>query len=70
MAGELYSVIEWARKHGDVSTVSRLRMRVLPLTIKEHIIFDKVDANTSCSSQYLDAVRQAASELVGKEYPR
>ncbi len=68
-AGRLYRILEWARVNGDVSTVSRIRMMVLPLTVKERIILDRVDATTVCSRAYLDAVRVAVKTVVGKECP-
>lgn len=68
--GTLLAVVQWTQMNGDVSALSRLRMMVLPLTVKEGIIFDRVDGTTKCSPQYLDAVRDAASKIVGKECPR
>lgn len=67
--GRLYRIMEWARVNGDVSTLGRLRMKLLPLTVKERIVLDRVTATTPCSTEYLRAVRSAVTEIVGKECP-
>lgn len=62
-AGDLHRMLEWARRHGDVTTLKRVRLLVLPLTVRERIILDKVTAETQVSPEYLDAVRDAISTI-------
>ncbi|MCB9656753.1 MAG: hypothetical protein H6726_03810 [Sandaracinaceae bacterium] len=67
--GSLHRMLEWARHHGDVTTLKRVRLMVLPLTVRERIILDKVTAETQVSTEYLDAVRDAITAVVGQECP-
>ncbi len=69
MAGELYKVLNWMQANGDVGDVDRLRVKVLPLTLKEKIFLAKVTQQTECSSDLLGTIRDAASELVGQPCP-
>lgn len=68
-SGRLFRVLEWARANGDVTTVSRVRVMLLPMTVKERIVLDRVGPTTSCSTQYLDAVLRAVNDVVGRECP-
>lgn len=68
-SGRLFRVLEWAKENGDVSTVSRVRVMVLPLSVKERIVLDRVGPATACSHEYLDAVRRAVRNVVGRECP-
>lgn len=65
----LHRILEWARKEGDVAAMSRLRVILLPLTVRERIVLERVGPSTTCSSEYLAAARRAASQAVGKECP-
>lgn len=67
--GTLFRMLEWARRNGDVTTLKRIRVIVLPLTVRERIILDKVTPETAVSREYLSAVRAAISETVGRECP-
>ncbi len=70
MAQKLFDVLEWVRASGGADALLRLRLKVLPLSVREGIILDRVDATTKCSDAYLAAARKAASEVVGKVCPR
>ncbi|MEZ4329054.1 MAG: hypothetical protein R3B40_27760 [Polyangiales bacterium] len=52
-----------------MTTLKRVRLMVLPLTVRERIILDKVTAETQVSTEYLDAVRDAITAVVGQECP-
>ena len=67
--GNLYRMLEWARRNGDVTTLKRIRVIVLPLTVRERIILDKVTPDTVVSKEYLSAVRTAITQTVGRECP-
>jgi hypothetical protein len=68
-SGRLFRVLEWAKDNGDVTTMSRVRVMVLPMTVKERIVLDRVGPATTCSTEYLEAVRRAVNNVVGKECP-
>jgi hypothetical protein len=65
----LYDIIEWARKSGEVRAVERIRLKVLTASIDEGISLMRVSPETTCSSRYLEAVWQAASDVVGEPCP-
>mgnify|MGYP000863814439 CR=1 FL=1 len=67
--GNLYRMLEWARRNGDVTTLKRIRVIVLPLTVRERIILDKVTPDTVVSPEYLSVVRTAITQTVGRECP-
>lgn len=69
METPLYRSLQWARKNGDVDTMQRLRLQLLPLSIRERIVLEKVTPETSCSTDYLIAVRRAIRDVVGKDAP-
>lgn len=69
MAGSLYDIIEWAKQNGEVKVVDRIRVKVLPVTMQEKIVIAEVTPSTACSPACLDAVRQAAINIVGKPCP-
>lgn len=67
--GNLFRMLEWARRNGDVTTLKRIRVIVLPLTVRERIILDKVTPDTVVSPEYLSVVRTAITQTVGRECP-
>ena len=69
MRGSLYDILNWAKTNGEVNALLRIRIMVLPLSVKEGIILDQVKPTSTCSEQYLHAVRKAAQEVVGKPCP-
>lgn len=69
MAGELYKVVNWVRKNGEVKALDRLRVMVLPITMEEGIRLAAVEPTTSCSTRALSAVRNAATTVVGQNCP-
>lgn len=69
MAGSLYDILEWAKKNGEVKVLDRIRVHVLPVTMQEKIRINEVTPTTTCSSACLEAVRKAASNVVGKPCP-
>lgn len=69
MAGTLYQILEWARTSGEPKVIDRIRVYVLPVTMKEQIRITEVKPDTVCSQACLDAVRKAASSVVGKDCP-
>ena len=69
MAGELVKIVDWIKKNGEVKAVDRVRVMVLPQTMAEGIRLASIDATTKCSAALLQAVRGAASTVVGKPCP-
>lgn len=69
MAGSLYETLAWARANGDVDAMQRIRLQMLPMTVRERIVLDKVTPTTVCSAEYLKALRRAVRDVVGKEAP-
>jgi hypothetical protein len=67
--GLLFQVLQWAKTNGEVRAVERIRLKVLNGSIREGIVLARVSPNTTCSPEYLDLVRTAASEVVGKRCP-
>jgi hypothetical protein len=65
----LYEILQWAAANGEANVVARIRLKVLPLTVKEGILLDKVKPETEVSEPYLRAVRDAVSQVVGKPCP-
>ncbi len=69
MPRNLFEILEWVRANGDPTALLRIRIKLLPLSVKEGIIFDKVEPTTRCSDLYMKATRSAATEVVGRECP-
>ena len=69
MPGTLFEILQWARENGDITAVDRIRIYVLPQIVTEGFVFSEVGPSTTCSPVLLDAVRSAASEVVGKPCP-
>ncbi len=69
MGASLYDVLNWAKTNGEVKVVERIRLRVIGWTMREGISLANVHPDTKCSGECLDAVRRAASEVVGKPCP-
>lgn len=69
MAGELYKVVDWVRKNGEVKALDRLRVMVLPVTMEEGIRLAGVGPATACSTKALTAVRKAATTVIGQNCP-
>lgn len=67
--GELNSVLAWVRTNGGRTMFNRLRIKILPQTVREGVVLDEVNAETTCSEAYLEAVRKAASDLLGQPCP-
>jgi hypothetical protein len=65
----LYDILQWATANGEVNVVARIRLKILPLTVKEGIVLDRVKPETVVSESYLKAVREVVSEVVGKPCP-
>ena len=65
----LYEIICWVRKHGEIQAESRLRIRTLPLTVREGISFDQIGPSTKGSPQLIDAMLREASLIVGESCP-
>ncbi len=66
--GTLRALLDWGERAGDVSVMKRLRMKLLPLTVRERIVLHKVEASTQCSVAYFEAARQALEEILREEY--
>ncbi|MDX8393654.1 MAG: hypothetical protein R8K21_03605 [Mariprofundales bacterium] len=62
MPGELLKILQWVETNGEVRASSRMRIKLMPATMKEKICLDDVDASTVVSSEYLDAARAAAEQ--------
>lgn len=67
--GKLFKILKWLDEEGEVKAVDRLRMKILPHTVKEGIVIRKVDASTKCSTDLLARARDAASSIAGKPCP-
>jgi hypothetical protein len=65
MPGELHKILQWVEANGEVRALSRLRIKLMPATMKEKICLDDVDVSTSVSADYLAAARAAAEQVVG-----
>lgn len=66
--GDLHRILQWTAAHGEVQALSRLRIKLMPLSIKERIVMDDVDPQTVVSAEYLAAARKAAEEIVGAPF--
>ncbi|MBI4396341.1 MAG: hypothetical protein HY548_04540 [Elusimicrobia bacterium] len=69
MPGSLYQILNWAKENGEVECLSRIRLKLLIHSVKEKIFIDDVGPNTNCSDEYLQEVRKAVGEVVGKNCP-
>lgn len=65
----LYQILQWVKRNGDADTLARLRLKLLPETVREGIIFDRVTPDTDCSEQYLASMRRNIREMLGKDAP-
>jgi hypothetical protein len=65
----LYEILQWAAANGEVNVVARIRLKILPLTVKEGIVLDRVKPETTVSPEYLQAVRDVVSQVVGRPCP-
>jgi hypothetical protein len=66
----LFEVLRWVRQQGDPSAYIRLRLKLLPLSVREGLVLDEVEPLTACSPDYLDTARKVAGEIVGRPYPQ
>lgn len=69
MAGSLHDIVAWVRSNGAPGAVDRLRLRILPLTMRERLWWDDITPETVCSAQTLLEVKREASAIVGKPCP-
>ena len=69
MAKNLYEVLQWVKSNGEPMALVRMRLKLLPLTVREGIVLEEVSASTPCSAAYLSATRAIASEVVGSPCP-
>lgn len=69
MGHGLFDVLSWVRQQGDPSAYIRLRLKLLPLSVREGLVLDEVQPMTSCSPDYLETARRMASEIVGRPFP-
>lgn len=69
MAGALYRVLAWAREHGEPRALERIRLKMVKLSVREGINLAEVEPDTKCSAEYLEAIRNIASEVVGAPCP-
>lgn len=69
MAGEVIKIVEWVKKNGEVKAFDRVRVMVLPQTMAEGVRLNCIDATTKCSNVLLQALRSAATTVVGKPCP-
>ncbi len=67
--GKLYYILAWVQKEGEVKAIARLRLKILPYSVREGIILSKVDRSTKCSDTLLEKVREASSAIIGKPCP-
>ncbi len=67
--GKLYYILAWMQKEGEVKAIARLRLKILPYSVKEGIILGKVDRSTTCSDSLLKKVREASTAIIGKPCP-
>ena len=65
----LYDIICWVRDQGEIQAESRLRIRTLPLTVREGIAFAQIGPSTQGSPQLLNAMVREATQVIGKAYP-
>ena len=65
----LFIVLDWLQKEGEAQSINRLRIKILPFSIKEGIVLSRVERATACSPELLNLARKAASEIVGKPCP-
>ena len=65
----LYKIVCWVRDHGEIEAESRLRIRTLPLTVREGIAFAQIGPSTQCSPQLMNAMLKEAAQVIGKSYP-
>ncbi len=66
---KLYQVLQWVKQEGEAKAIDRIRAKVLPVTIKESIYLNQVTPETECSPACLQAIIQAANQVVGKPCP-
>lgn len=69
MSGQLQQILEWVQREGEVMALARLRLKILPESVKEGIFLDEVTPQTKCSETYLEKVRKIAAEVTGKPCP-
>lgn len=69
MATKLFQIIDWAKKNGEVKAVDRIKIRALSALMAENIQIQNITESTDCSGGCLEAIRKAASEVVGKPCP-
>lgn len=65
----VYNIVMWVKRSGGVKSIDRLRVKLLPRAMKEGIYFSKVTPSTSCSPEFLVALKATASAVVGKPCP-
>lgn len=69
MESKLYQILEWAKENGEVKIVDRIRIKVLPITIRENIYLNAIQPDTECSEECIEAVRDAVVAVIGKSCP-
>jgi len=67
--GKLFRVLKWLEDEGEAKAIARLRMKILPFSVQESIVINRVDRTTTCTDRLLKEARKAATEIVGKPCP-
>ena len=68
-ATTLFAIVTWVRENGEVHSESRLRIRTLPLTMREGIPFTNIGPATNASPALIKAMLKEAALVVGKPFP-
>lgn len=69
MASPLYDIIQWAQANGEVKTIDRIRVSLLPDLLAEEVWLNDLTPASTCSAQLLSKIRDQASAVVGQPCP-
>lgn len=65
--GELYLLMERVKNEGEVKALSRLRVRILPHTLRERIFLSDVSKSTTCSEELLAIIKKEVEVVLGEK---
>ena len=64
-----HQIVEWAKTKGEVKAADRIRLLTVAVAIREGVDVSALTPQTDASDTLLDALRQAATTVVGESCP-
>jgi hypothetical protein len=65
-----YEIVRWLKSNGEVLALARLDVRMMEATSKEKLSVREIGPTTICSPDFIAALREEASIVVGRRCPK